>query len=123
MKRFLPLLAALSLTACQLPDISIGSALQSPAPLANAVIDDKALMAAWQSFDLALDGINKLADLGYLKPGTPKAIAVADGIDKVTGFLTAAESAAAAGSTKDYNVALANVKGAIVQLRASLKGN
>lgn len=121
MKKLLPLLAALSLGACQLPDISIGSA--SPAPLAQTVVDDKALMAAWQSFDLALDGINILADQKYLVPGTPKAIAVADGIDKVTGFLTAAESAVAAGSTKDYGVALANVRGAIAQLRASLKGN
>ena len=124
MKRILILLGALTLTACQLPDISIGSGLgQSPAPLAQTVVDDKALSLAWSSFDVALDGINMLADTGYLKPGTPKAIKVADGIDKVTAFLTAAESAAAAGSAKDYNVALANAKGAIVQLRAALKGN
>lgn len=124
MKRILALLAALTLGACQLPDISIGSALgNSPAPLAQTVVDDKALQAAWASFDVALDGINLLADTGYLKPGTPKAIKVADGIDKVTGFLTAAESAAAAGSTKDYGIALANVRGAITQLRAALKGN
>lgn len=121
MKRFLPLLGALSLGACQLPAVSIGSPT-APAPLAQTVVDDKALLAAWQSFDLALDAINTLADTGYLKPGTPKAIKVADGIDKVTAFLTAAESAAAAGSTRDYNVALANVRGAIAQLRAALKG-
>lgn len=121
MKRILPLIAALSLTACQLPAFSLGTPV-SPAPLAQTVVDDKALQAAWQSFDLALDGINLLIDQGYIKPHTPKALAVANGIDKVTRFLTAAESAAAAGSTKDYGVALAEAKGAIVQLRAALKG-
>ncbi len=121
MKRLLLIAgASLSLTACQLPNIQIGA--EAPAPLAATVIDDKALMAAWQSFDLALDGINLLADKGYLVPGTAKAIKVADGIDKVTAFLTAAESAVAAGSTKDYAVAMANTRGAIAQLRAALKG-
>ena len=70
-KRFLPMLAVLSLSACQLPDISIGSGLQSPAPLAQTVIDDKALMAAWQSFDLALDGIILLRDAGVIKLLSP----------------------------------------------------
>ncbi len=122
MNRALILLGALSLTACQLPAISIGSPT-APAPLAQTVVDDKALQLAWASFDVALDGINILIDAKVIKPGTPKAIAVADGIDKVTGFLTAAESAAAAGSARDYGAALANVRGAIAQLRAALKGN
>ncbi len=120
MKRIFILLGALTLGACQLPAFSVA---QAPAPLAQTVVDDKALQAAWSSFDLALDGINTLIDTNYIKPGTPKAIAVADGIDKVTAILTAAESAAAAGSTKDYNIALAQVRGAITQLRAALKGN
>lgn len=122
MKHTLILLGALTLSACQLPAIAIGSPA-APAPLAQTVVDDKALAAAWSSFDVALDGINILIDTGYIKPGTAKAIKVADGIDKVTGFLTAAESAAAAGSAKDYGIALANVRGAITQLRAALKGN
>ena len=118
----IPILAALSLTACQLPDISIGSGLQSPAPLAQTTIDDKALSVAWKSFDIALDGINMMIDAKLIVIGSPKANKIADGIDKVTGFLTAAESAAAAGSSKDYLTALANAQGAITQLRAALKG-
>lgn len=120
MKRFLPLLAALSLSACTLPTLSLGT--QSPAPLAHTTVDDKALDVAWKSFDLALDGIAALRDAGAIKKGTPKAISVANGIDAVSGFLTAAESAAAAGSTTDYGIALANAKSAITQLRAALKG-
>ena len=120
MKRFLPMLAALSLGACQLP-ATIG--MVSPAPLAQTAIDDKALQAAWASFDVALDGINLLIDNKVIKPGTPKAIKVANGVDKVTAILTAAESAAAAGSSKDYLVALSQVRGAITELRAALKGS
>lgn len=122
MKRLLILLSALSLGACQLPNIAIGDGA-SPAPLAQTTIDDKALSVAWKSFDIALDGINMLIDAKQIVIGSPKAIKVADGVDKVTGFLTAAESAAAAGSSKDYLTALANAQGAITQLRAALKGN
>jgi hypothetical protein len=122
MKRVLiTCLAVLSLSACTLPNISLGTGT-SPAPLAQTVIDDKALSAAWKSFDVALDAINMLVDHKVIAPGTPKARAVADGIDKVTGFLTAAESAAAAGSATDYKVALANASAAIAELRAALKG-
>lgn len=122
MKRLLALAAALSLSACTLPQMSIGGAPQSPAPLAQTTIDDTALMAAWKSFDVALDAINLLIDAKVIKVGSPKAVKIADDIDKVTGFLTAAEAAAAAGSSTDYLVALANVKGAITELRAALKG-
>jgi hypothetical protein len=127
MKRLIAILAALSLSACQLPDIRIGDgglpSVSSPAPLANTAIDDTALMTAWKSFDIALDAINLLIDAKMIVIGSPKAVKVADGIDRVTQFLTAAESAAAAGSTKDYGVALANAKGAITELRAALKGS
>ena len=120
MKRIVILLGALTLGACQLP-ATFGTV--SPAPLAQTAIDDKALQAAWASFDLALDGINTLIDTNFIKPGTPKAVKVANGIDKVTAILTAAESAAAAGSSKDYLVALSQVRGAITELRAALKGS
>lgn len=122
MKRFVTILAALSIGACQIPAISIGGP-EAPAPLAQTTIDDTALMTAWKSFDIALDAINMLIDAKQITIGSPKAVKVADGIDRVTAFLTAAESAAAAGSTKDYMVALANAKGAITDLRAALKGS
>lgn len=122
MKRLVLLFAALSLSACSLIPASLFTAPAAPAPLAQTVIDDKALSAAWKSFDVALDAINLLIDHKVITPGTPKARAIADGIDKVTGFLTAAEIAAAAGSTTDYKVALANAGAALIQLRSTLKG-
>lgn len=111
-------LCALALTACAVP-ATIG---QSPAPLASTSIDDVTLTAAWKAFDVALDAIDLWKAAKPSVKGTPQAIAVANAIDKVTHFLTAAESAAAAGSTTDYGVALANAKSALTELRLALKG-
>ncbi len=106
-----------------MPNVSIGSALPAaPAPLASTVVDDKALQAAWASHGLLQDALNLFLDAKPKVIGTPAAKRVADANDALTAALTAAEHAVAAGSTKDYGVAMANAKGAIVQLRAALKG-
>lgn len=123
MKRHLIYGLFLLTAACQLPSFSMGTApLQSPAPLAQTTIDDTALSTAWKSFDVALDAINLAIDAGVIAPRSAKANAIADAIDKVTKFLTAAESAAAAGSATDYKVALANASAAITEMRSALKG-
>lgn len=119
----LAILLSISLAACQLPQISVGGLPgQSPAPLAQTTIDDTGLEAAWKSFDVALDAINLAIDAGAIAPGSARADAIADAIDKVTGFLTAAELAAAAGSATDYKTALENAKAAFVAMRMTLKG-
>ena len=120
MKLLMVMGTALSLGACAALPTSIPVA--APAPLAQTVIDDSALDVAWKSFDAALDGINLLIDAKLIKAGSPKANKIADGVDRVTAALTAAESAAAAGSTTSYKVALAEAKSAILYLRAALKG-
>lgn len=120
MKRLILIAAALSLPACALPSFSLGTA---PTPLASTVVDDKALDAAWRSFDIALDALDLWMDAKPSVIGTPKAIKIADGIDKVTTLLTAAEKAASAGSTKDYAEALTDAKAALVELRVAMKGN
>lgn len=116
------LVAALALSACTLPSFSLGGATTAPAPLAATTIDDTALSAAWKAFDAVLDAIDLWKAAKPSVKGTPQAIAVADAIDKTTHFLTAAEAAAAAGSTKDYLVALANAKQALIELHLALKG-
>lgn len=122
MKRHLIYGLMLLTAACQLPSFSMGTPLASPAPLAQTTIDDTALSTAWKSFDVALDAINIAIDAHLIVVGSPKANAIADAIDKVTKFLTAAESAAAAGSATDYKVALANASAAITEMRSALRG-
>jgi hypothetical protein len=123
--KILSALLALSLCACaSVPSIPT----TSPAPLASTTIDDTALSAAWQGFDAALDAIDLLQNPALpsairLTPGTPRAVKVADAIDRVTAFLTAAEAAAAAGSTTSYKQALSNAKVALAELRTALRSN
>lgn len=124
MKRSLTIVAtALALTACQLPQI--GYPAQSPAPLAKTTLDDRALRAAWRSFDAALDAINLAMDAKPSLIGTPGAIKLANAIDAVTLALTAAESAADAGSQAEYDAAIASSVKAFSEMRmaiAALKG-
>ncbi len=121
MKRLLLALGVvLSLNACALPSFSLGA--PAPAPLAQTTIDDTALSAAWKAFDVALDAINLAIDAGAIKVGSPKAIKIADAIDRVTAALTAAEAAAAAASTTSYKTALIEARTALGALRAALKG-
>jgi len=122
MKRLLVMATALSLTACT-GFVPASFPTVAPAPLSQTVIDDTALHVAWQAFDAALDGINLLIDAKVIKIGSHKAMMVANGVDRVKAGLTAAESAASAGSTTDYKVALAEARAAITQLRLTLKGN
>jgi len=121
-KQFLGLVALVSLAACQTP-IGTVSPFEAPAPLEKVTVDDSALQTAWRAFDTALDAIALLRDAGALKPGTPKAIAVANGIDRVLAGFKAAELAVAAGSTKSYGEAMANLRAAISELRSTLRSS
>jgi len=118
---------SLSLSGCMVPSLGgllgSGATVNAPAPLAATVIDDKALEAAWRSFDVALDAIDLWKAAKPSVKGTPQAIRIANGIDKVSGLLNAAERAAAAGSTTSYATALVEAKAALDELRAALKGN
>lgn len=117
MKRILiAAMAALSLTACQLPVLTA----QAPAPLAKTTIDDSALDVAWKSLDAAADAVNLALDLKPSLIGKPGTIRAANAMDAVSAALTAAESAAAAGSTADYTIALAKAKDAYTELRLAL---
>lgn len=123
MLKHLILAASLALAACSGIPVSV---VESPAPLAQTTIDDKALLTAWKSFDASLDAINLVLDVKPSLIGTPGAVRVANAIDAVSLALTSAESAAAAGSTKDYTIALANARNALTEMRMALqamKGN
>lgn len=123
MKKLIPLVALL-LSACSTPFVFGPS--QAPAPLAATTIDDRALMTAWKTFDAALDAINLYMDAKPSIIGTPGAIRLANAVDAVSAALTAAESAAAAGSSTDYATAIAQGKNALTEMRqaiSALKGS
>lgn len=109
--------------ACAMPGCAgLGGLMTAPAPLARTTIDDSALETAWRAFDVALDGINLLGDLGQIVPGSETGRAVASGIRAVNRSLAAAERFAAAGSATDYRRALDEAEAGLADLRAALKG-
>jgi hypothetical protein len=121
-KLILSLTLGLALSGCA-PGLLAGLEGQAPAPLQQTVIDDKGLETAWKAFDLALDALNTLGDLGYIKPGTPTGKAVAAAIRKTNTALAAAERFAAAGSTTDYATALGEASEGITAIRDLIKGS
>lgn len=126
MRKILSIAIALSLSGCTslVPGESgVPTIPEAPAPLAATAIDDTALMTAWRSFDVALDAIAVLRTQGIIKVGSPKALAIANGIDRALTALQAAEHAAAAGSTTSYLTALAEARLAFTDLRIVIKGN
>lgn len=117
MKRLLIVMAAFSMTACAGIPVDVTNA---PAPLEKTTIDDSALLTAWKSHDALQDALNLYMDAKPSVIGTPAAIRVADVNDAITAALTAAEAAAAAGSTTDYLIALAKAKEALASMRSAL---
>lgn len=114
--------AAFGLVGCGVP-LTVGG--PAPAPLEKTTIDDRALLAAWQSHDAFQDALNLWIEAKPSIVGTPQAKRVADINDAITAALQAAEAAVAAGSTTDYAVAIAQVTKATVDMRvalAALKG-
>lgn len=124
MKRLiLAALAPLALAGCTGLGGLAGLAGPAPAPLAETTIDDQGLDAAWRAFDVALDSINLLGDLGVIEPGSPKGRAVAQAIRTVNASMAAAERFAAAGSQTDYALALRDATAGMDALRTALKGS
>lgn len=113
------LAAALALAGCGVPAFTAAA----PAPLAATTVDDTGLETAWRAFDVALDSINLLGDLGVIVPGSPKGRAVAASIRTVNRSLAAAERFAAAGSQTDYALALRDAMAGMDELRTAMKGN
>lgn len=97
--------------------------IAAPVPLASKTIDDTALNACWKAFDVALDAIALLREKGVIKVGSPKALAIANGIDRTSAALQAAEHAVAAGSTTNYLTALNEARLALTDIRVAIKGN
>lgn len=118
MKKILIALGALCLAACASLPIS---PTQAPAPLAQTTIDDAGLSAVWKSFDTLLDAVDLAIDAKAITPGSARAVALANGIDKAKAALQAAEHAAAAGSATSYKVALAEAKAAFDGIRSTLR--
>lgn len=112
-------LACTSLSACKTADYTT----QSPAPLSNTVIDDRAVRYAFQALDAAASLADAALDAKLIIPGSAKALAIADGLDKTRHWLNAASAAQKAGSVTSYNTAFANATAAMAEVNKALGKN
>lgn len=119
--RLLTRFALMLLAVLALPLATACAPLSSaPAPLASTTLDDEGLHVAWRAFDVALDSINLLTDIGVIKAGTPSAKSIATAIRTVNASLAAAERFAAAGSHTDYVGALLEARAGMDEIRRAL---
>lgn len=114
---FLLLLAMPALAGCGTLGNFGNLAERPPAPLAQTTLDDQAVKVSYQSFDLALDAVNGLIDVGIIKPGSPTAKKLADLIEVVKASLNAATEAQRAGQSQSYIEAMERIRAAFVEMR------
>ena len=122
MRLFLCALAALSLTAC-------GSFGADPTLAPNASVSSvktkagQTLVVAWRAFDALLTAVDGLQAAGVLRGGTPRAIQVANLLDRARHGLNAATDAARAGNSADFTTALTEAQTALGEARAAIGGS
>lgn len=116
--KILTALAALSLISCQPTSIT-----QPPAPLNSTTIDEKTLIVALQTFDTTLTAVDRLIAAGVIKPGSPRALQIAEAIHKAKVAFQAASAAQRAGSATDYLSALTNAQVAMASINVLVKGS
>lgn len=125
MKKILAALAALSLTtACTggaggafpaEPNISASSSVAS---LQNKAA--QSLVTAWRAFDAILTAVELVQAAGGLQAGSPKALRLADAIDKSRDGLNAATGAVQIGNATNFTDAMARAEDALKAARAVL---
>lgn len=129
MFRSLILLAAsLSLCACG-PAGGVASAGSSPAeswasppstPLTQTKIDDKVIVLSFEALGVAATAANVLIDTGIIKPGSPTANKLADGLETSRAWLNIASAAQRAGQANDYATAISQATTAIAGIQAQI---
>lgn len=92
-----------------------------PAPLAATQIDDKAVKLGWESLKAVTEAVTALRKAGVIKPGTPRAIAIADTLDATAKWLTAATEAQRLGQQANYAAALLQVEATFTAIRRALE--
>jgi hypothetical protein len=75
---------------------------------------------AWETFDVALSGIDVLVQTGRLKKNSPAALRVRAAVATTKHALQAASAAQRAGSATDAMTALREAQTALAQIRAAL---
>lgn len=133
MKRLiLAICASLALSACNLGGggtvhsaasvaASVADTAGAPKPnLQGTAIDEKALTLAAKFVDVSAQSISAMVAAGVITPGSPKALALANGLDKARNAVNAAAAARNAGNAATYAEALDEAEIAIALIKAAM---
>lgn len=115
-------LAALSLAGCTTfpadggfgPNSEIGEVKNRAA---------KTLVVAWRAFDALLTAVQGLQAAGALTAGSPRALKVADLLDRTRNALNAATEAVRIGDEGGFEAALAQAQTALEEAKAAIGGS
>lgn len=91
-----------------------------PVTLAATTIDEKAIRAAFVTFDHALDLIDAAVAGGVIHRGTPTALTIRRVVVTTQAALNAASAAQRAGNATSYTAALHDAESALASLRIAL---
>lgn len=120
MRLFVILCAALSMAACTTTTASDARSIATAAPLQSTVIDERALIVAFEAFDTVLYVVNVLITAGAIEPGSERALALSQHIATAQHWLNSAHEAQRIGNNGLYAAALDRAKAAIISSRTDL---
>jgi hypothetical protein len=81
------------------------------------------LVVAWRAFDALLTAVDALQAAGAITAGSPRALRIANAIDRTRTALNAATDAVRAGNQQDFTQALALAQAALGEARAAIGGS
>ena len=120
MKKLVLVLGALvALSGCDTTSWSTNPTT-SPAPLQKTVIDDRAVRYGFLSLDTLASLADSAMDAKLIVPGTEKAKAIANGLDRARNAMNAASAAQKVGSVSSYNAAFDEALEAMASVKLAI---
>lgn len=126
MKKILTAFVALSLASCAtfpavpgLPDLSnpqatVGQHTNKAVP---------ALISAWRGYDAILTAVQALRAAGVIQQGSPRALRIADALERALAALNAATNAVRAGNETSYTSAMELARQAFADAQSAIGGS
>lgn len=122
MKKILIAFTALSLASCaSFPAVPDFNPQTQFAPTANKAVP--ALLTAWRGYEAILTAVNAMRAAGVIQDGSPRALQVANGLERSLNALNAATDAVRAGNASNFTDAMALANQAFAQTRSAIGGS
>jgi len=125
MKKLLTALVALSLTSCStFPAVPSLPDLSNPRATLGTVTNKAVpgLMTAWRGYDAILTAVQALRAAGVIQQGSPRALRIADALERALNALNAATNAVRAGNETSFTSAMELARQAFSDAESAIGG-